>query len=261
MMWERIDAFRRRLDAGEFCLVPSVSLTDPVLIEALCDSVDFFWIDLEHSPASLETVSAHLIAARAGDKPALVRVPSSDVAWIKRVIDTGAEAIIVPQIRSVDEVQQVVSACRYPPLGRRGFGPRRASNYGRQKAAEHIAEANRKLFVAIQIETLEALAALDEILAVPGYDSIVIGPYDLSGAMGMLGQVQHPRVVEAVGSIAARARAAGRYVGIGMAPDPEHAAQVRAQGVQWVQCGGDVDYLIGFANDLYRQVRHKTGQD
>src|SRR5262245_17135380 len=99
-MWERIDGFRRKLEGGAFCLGPAVTLSDPVVTEALCDSVDFLWIDLEHAPTSLETLAAHLIAARAGGTPALVRVPSSDVAWIKRVLDVGAEAVIVPQIRS-----------------------------------------------------------------------------------------------------------------------------------------------------------------
>jgi 2-keto-3-deoxy-L-rhamnonate aldolase RhmA len=249
-----IDRFRERLDSGRPCLGPAITLTDPAVTEALAPSVDFFWIDLEHNPISLESLTAHLIAARAGGAPALVRVPSSDVAWIKRVLDTGAEAVIVPQVRSADEVRQIVSACRYPPQGTRGFGPRRASDYGRQNATQYVADANRRVFVAVQIETAEAFRDLDAILAVPGFDSIVIGPYDLSGSMGMLGQVQHPKVVEAVGSIASKARAAGRYVGIGMAPDEEHALQAIRQGVQWVQCGYDFGYMINFADALYGRI-------
>ncbi|HUY33849.1 MAG TPA: aldolase/citrate lyase family protein [Pirellulales bacterium] len=252
-----IDHFREQLDAGRLCLGPAITLSDPAVTEALAPSVDFVWIDLEHNPISLESLAAHLIAARAGGAPALVRVPSSDVAWIKRVLDTGAEAVIVPRIRSADEVREVVSACRYPPQGTRGFGPRRAADYGRRDAVEYVAEANRRVFVAIQIETAEAFLDLDAILAVAGFDSIVIGPYDLSGSMGMLGQVHHSTVVEAVGTIASKARAAGLYVGIGMAPDEEHALRAARQGVQWVQCGCDFGYMIQFADQLYGRIRQR----
>jgi 2-dehydro-3-deoxyglucarate aldolase/4-hydroxy-2-oxoheptanedioate aldolase len=252
-----VDRFRQKLDSGKLCLGPSITLSDPAVTEALAPSVDFVWIDLEHNPTSLESLSSHLIAARAGGTTALVRVPSSDTAWIKRVLDTGAEAVIVPQIRSADEVRQVVSACRYPPQGTRGFGPRRSAEYGRANAAEYVVAANRRVFVAVQIENAEAFRDLDAILAVPGVDSIVIGPYDLSGALGMLGQVQHPTVVEAVGSIAKKARAAGRYVGIGMAADVEHTLQAARQGVQWVQCGGDYGYMIEFADQLYGRIRER----
>lgn len=252
-----LDLFRQRLDSGKLCLGPSITLSDPVVTEALAPSVDFFWIDLEHNPASLESVTGHLIAARAGGAPALVRVPCSDVAWIKRLLDVGAEGIIVPQVHSVDEVRSVVSACRYPPQGKRGFGPRRAGNYGREDLQTYLAEANRRVFVAIQIETAEAYAALDAILDVAGFDSIVIGPNDLSGALGLMGQLDHPKIVEAVGSIASRSRAAGRYVGIGMAPDVEHAFRAARQGVQWVQIGGDYGFMIESAERLYGRVRER----
>lgn len=253
-----LDSFRQQLDAGRICLGPSISLSDPAVTEALAPSVDFFWIDLEHNPLSLESLAAHLIAARAGGAAALVRVPSSDVSWIKRVLDTGAEGIIVPQVRSVEEVRGIVSACRFPPEGTRGFGPRRATNYGRQQGQEYAAEANRRVFVAIQIETAEAFHDLDAILAVRGFDSIVIGPSDLSGAFGLLGELDHPRVVEAVGHIASRARAQGRYVGIGLAPNVEHAQRAIRQGVQWLQVGGDCGFLIDSAERLYERVRGQS---
>lgn len=254
-----VEAFRQQLDSGRVCLGPSISLSDPAVTEALAPSVDFFWIDLEHNPLSLESLAAHLIAARAGGAAALVRVPTSDVGWIKRVLDTGAEGIIVPQVRSAEEVRSVVSACRFPPLGTRGFGPRRATNYGRQQGQQYAAEANRRVFVAIQIETAEAFNDLDAILEVRGFDSIVIGPSDLSGAFGLLGEIDHPRVVEAVGHIASRARASGRYVGIGLAPNIEHAQRAIRQGVQWLQVGGDCGFLIDSAERLYARVRGQAG--
>ena len=166
------------------------------------------------------------------------------MGWIKRVLDTGAEGIILPQARNAGEVREFVSACRYPPQGTRGFGPRRPSRYGRLGGDEYLAHANKQLFVAAQIETVSALDELDQIVAIDGLDSLVVGPYDLSGSMGMLGQVRHPQVVDAIKTITEKARAAGRYVGIGMDADAEHAVLAAQWGVQWIQCGGDFSYMV-----------------
>jgi hypothetical protein len=164
-MIAHIHKFREKLARGQICLGAGISFVDPAVTEALCDSVDFVWIDLEHTPIGVESLQSHLIAARAGGAPALVRVPSSDPAWAKRVLDIGAEGVIVPQVRSAQEVQAFVSACRYPPLGSRGFGPRRPSNYGRQGGKAFLDQANRDVFVVVQIETAQAVRAVKEILA------------------------------------------------------------------------------------------------
>jgi 2-keto-3-deoxy-L-rhamnonate aldolase RhmA len=251
-----IHKFRQKLKAGQICLGPGVSFSDPAVTEALSDSVDFLWLDLEHTPISLESLQAHLIAARAGGAPVLVRVPSGEVAWVKRVLDIGAEGVILPRSDSLAEVEQFVAACRYPPIGRRGFGPRRATNYGRQNLADYLEAANRDVFVAIQIETAAALEAVDAIVNVPGIDSLVIGPADLAGALvGVPGQVQHPTVMDAIATICASARAAGLPVGIGMGPDVEYAIRVAKLGVQWIQCGGDCGFMIRAADAVYQSIR------
>src|ERR1051326_6732481 len=114
-MYSAIRAFRERLKAGRPCLGAAITISDPAVTEALGREVDFFWIDLEHTPLNLETLQAHLIAARAVNVAAIVRVPGSEVPFIKRVLDMGAPGIIVPQVRSAAEVKQVVDACRYKP--------------------------------------------------------------------------------------------------------------------------------------------------
>ena len=118
-----IRGFRQKLAAGTMCFGSGITLADPAIAEVLGPVSDFFWIDLEHSPLSLESVVAHLIAARAVGVPGIVRVPISEPWFIKRVIDSGASGIIVPQVRTADEVKRVVDACRYRPQGDRGFGP------------------------------------------------------------------------------------------------------------------------------------------
>ena len=112
-----IHKFRAKLKAGQVCLGPGVSFTDPAVTEALCDSVDFLWLDLEHSPIGLESLQAHLIAARAGGAPVLVRVPSGETAWVKRVLDIGAEGIILPQAGSLGEVEQFVAQHKLESMG------------------------------------------------------------------------------------------------------------------------------------------------
>src|SRR5262245_20319529 len=156
MMTEAIMRFRERLRAGETCMGASITLADPLVTEALGDSVDFFWIDLEHSPMSPEIVQGHLLAARSKNKPSLVRVTGSATPFIKPVLDAGADGIIVPQVRSAEEVRAVVADCRYPPVGRRGYGPRVPSNYGRDGGSAYIERANKSIFVVAQIETAEA---------------------------------------------------------------------------------------------------------
>jgi 2-keto-3-deoxy-L-rhamnonate aldolase RhmA len=158
---------------------------------------------------------------------AIVRVPSGELGWIKRVLDSGAEGIILPQAQDCEEIAAFVSACRYPPLGTRGFGPRRPSNYGRVTGQE-----NRELFVVAQIETAGALNDIDRIVRIEGLDSVVVGPHDLSGSLGMLGQVEHPTVVEAIGRIVTAARDAGLYVGMGMGASAEFAINSAKIGVQ-----------------------------
>jgi 2-dehydro-3-deoxyglucarate aldolase/4-hydroxy-2-oxoheptanedioate aldolase len=254
-MFEAIEHFRQKLNNGRFCLGAAITFSDPAVSEALAPSVDFLWIDLEHNPVTLESLLGHFLSARAVGVPALVRVPGSDVAFIKRVLDTGADGVIVPQVRSAAEVQQVVAACRYPPMGERGYGPRRPSDYGRNAGVDFAEKANQLLFVAVQIETVEAYEELDDILAIAGLDSIVVGPQDLSGSMGLLGQVDHPRVREAITTTITKARRAGRYVGMGLGPSAERAIDAACLGVQWLQCGGDFTYMIDGVDQLFAHIR------
>ncbi len=254
-MFEHLQAFRQGLDRGHLGLGLAITFADPAVTEALAPSCDFVWLDLEHSPIGIETLSAHLMAADAARTAALVRVPSTDVGTMKRVLDTGAEGIIVPQINSAEEARTVVEACRYQPAGQRGFGPRRATGYGRRDIAEYVTQATREVFVAVQVETAAAYRDLDRILAVPGVDSIVIGPADLSASLGHLGQFDHPEVASAIETIIRRSRSAGRYVGMGLGIDPAQISKYAKLGVQWVMCGCDYHYLVAGIDRSFGQVR------
>ena len=246
--------FREKIAAGKKQLFTGITLADPAVTEMLSGSTDGFWIDLEHNPTNLETMLGLLIGARAGGTPAFVRVPANDVGWIKRVLDSGAEGIICPQADDADGVRRFVSACRYPPKGKRGFGPRRPTNYGRNGGPDYLADANKNLIVIAQIETVGCLEQLDEIVQIEGLDGLVVGPNDLSGSMGIMGQVDHPDVIEAIGRIATVGKAAGLSIGIGMGAQPDFAQQAFELGVDWVQCGNDYEYMIRFADQLFKQI-------
>ncbi|NWF70320.1 MAG: 4-hydroxy-3-methylbut-2-en-1-yl diphosphate synthase [Chloroflexi bacterium] len=254
-MFEPILRFRQRLAQGQTCVGASITFSDALVSDALADSFDFFWIDLEHSAMSPEVLQAHFLAARAHGVPALVRVPGSGTAFIKPILDSGASGIIVPQVRSAAEVRAIVGDCRYPPVGQRGYGPRVPSNYGRDGGADYIERANRAIFVAVQIENRAALAAIDEIVAVPGLDSIALGPWDLSASLGLMGQVEHPEVQAALDRIIQAARAAGLFVGSGMGADARYAEHLARRGVQWLQVGGDYNYMLHFAEHITADLR------
>jgi 2-keto-3-deoxy-L-rhamnonate aldolase RhmA len=256
-----IERFRAAMRAGAVQVGVGIGFSDPLASEALAGSLDFLWIDLEHSPLGPESLAGHHLAARARATPALVRVPSVGTAFVKPVLDLGADGVIVPQVRTVEEVRRTVADCRYPPLGDRGFGPRVPSDYGRMPTHEYVAAANRQLFVAVMIETVEALADIDAIVGVPGLDSVVIGPWDLSGSMGMLGEVEHPRVLEAVDRIVASARSAGIFVGAGMGVSADYAVSMARRGCQWLQVGGDYGYLVWAADTLKAAIARGTARE
>ncbi len=259
-MYLNTKAFRERMNAGRLCLGPGITFADPAVTESLGPSVDFVWIDLEHNPTDLQTMMGHLVAARAVGTMAMVRVPSGEIGWIKRVLDSGAEGIILPQAQSYEDVAKFVSACRYPPLGTRGFGPRRPTNYARMPADEYLASANRDLFVVAQIESSGALQDLDRIVRLPGLDSLVIGPFDLSGSLGILGQLDHPKLTDAVRRIISVGREAGLYMGMGMGASEDFAIRAAKMGLHWMQVGNDFEYMNAFADRLYEGVRRRLSE-
>ncbi len=252
-----IESFRRKLQSNKLCLGSAVTFTDPAVTEAMAGSVDFMWIDLEHTALTIESMVGHLIAARAGGVPGIVRIPSGEIGWIKKTLDSGADGIILPRCNSAADVRDFVSSCRYPPMGTRGFGPRRVTEYGRIQAMEYVTWANRNLFVIAQIETAGALDEIDEIVAIEGLDSLVLGPFDLSGSIDQLGNINGPVVTEAIQTIVKKARDAGKFIGCGVGSDPDFAKKIAKWGVQWIHVGCDYEYVRFAPDTIFRQIRGK----
>ena len=255
-----IENFRQAIASGRTLIGLGITFADPLVTDAVAPSADFIWLDLEHALMSQEAVNAHLLAGRARNVPMIVRVPGGDTHTVKPVLDGGAEAVVVPQVRTVDEVRRFVADCYYPPEGIRGYGPRVPTNYGRTGGASYAEEANRTVMPTIMIETREAFEQLDDILAVPGVGAIMIGPTDLSWSLGLRGQTAHPDNLAAVQSIAQRVRAKGLPVGAGMGVEPGFAVTLAGLGVQWLQVGADFAYLHTQMTQLATDIRAKIAK-
>lgn len=216
---------------------------NPVVAEVAAGSgLDWLLIDMEHSATSIEQVLVQLQVVAAYPITPVVRVPANDVVTIKRVLDVGAQNLIVPMVSSADEARAAVAATRYPPQGVRGVGSALARSARWNRIDGYLAEAAEHVSLTVQIETTAGVAAAAEIAAVEGVDAVFVGPSDLSASMGLLGQQSHPDVVAAVHAVFAAARDAGTPVGVN-AFDPAVAEAYLDAGADFVAVGADVALL------------------
>lgn len=175
-------------------------LTSPVAAEIISlVGYDGAVIDLEHGPVDYLGATALMQAMSATSTSSIIRVPWNDPVEIKRALDTGVEGIMVPSVDTVEEAQAAVAACRYPPQGLRGAAHilNRASSYGLD-SERYLRENFSELLVICQVESLDSVANIEEIAAVDGIDMLFIGPLDLSGSAGELGNFTNPTFVNAL---------------------------------------------------------------
>jgi 4-hydroxy-2-oxoheptanedioate aldolase len=205
---------------------------------------DFLLVDREHSPVGREALHAMITATAGTACGALVRVPGIDEGEVKLALDAGAEGVCFPMVRSVADVQRCSALVRYPPNGSRGWGPFVAHSRHGTSAAEYSTAVGPNVTCWIQIETLEAVEAIEEIVRVPGVDVVIIAPFDLSIALGVEGQFGEPRFVEAVEAVERAAVAAGVPL-CGVAFDNQRAAELAARGYRVLLRGIDVFMLSG----------------
>lgn len=258
---ENAHFFREKLAAGKTLLGTCITFFDPAITESLSQILDFVWIDTEHNAMSLERVQGHLMATKGSQTVPLVRVPANDPVLVKPVLDIGAAGVIVPLVKTADDVRLAVAACRYPPEGVRGFGPRRPTGYGARGGPEYCQLANRTIITIVQIEQREALENLDEILAVPGLTSVVVGPNDLAASLGFTGQPGHAEVIRAIDTVIAKARAAGVPMGLAVGDDPDTLAEWIDKGVNWLSIAADFVLLTRRASQLTSRLReHKPAK-
>lgn len=204
---------------------------------------EFVFLDTEHSGFSDETVKWLLQSCRAASLPAIVRARSKSYTHVARLLDMGAEGIVVPMVGTAEEAAQFASWCRYPPAGVRGTAFGIAHDcYRPGDAAGKMAEANRKVFTVALVETAEGVANVEAIAATPGIDCLWVGQYDLSASLGVPGEWQHRKFRDAIGAIAAAGARHGKVLGR-LVFDRGEAAQCLADGFRMLAWGVDAGLL------------------
>lgn len=189
-----------------------MSFACPTIIELLGQlGFDYMSIDAEHGAFTIESAEEAFRAAEGVGLSPFVRVPDHEPSTILRFMDRGAMGITAPHVSTRDQAERIVEAVKYGPQGKRGLGFARANNFGvAGSATEYIASANNESMITIQLETVEGHRNLDEILKVDGIDLFAFGAYDLSQSMGVPGQNEHPKVLEAIAVASAKIKAAGK---------------------------------------------------
>jgi len=210
-MWESPVRQRLRERQPVFgCTITSPSLE--MAARAATAGFHFLWLELEHSPVTLETVRHVVLATRNLPAVPFARVPVTETWTAKRVLDAGVHGVIFPFVSTPALAKVAAEACRYPPVGRRGSGASLATTTWPEPDAYHDS-ADCNVVVVTLIEEVSALAHVDEIAATPGIDVLFIGTGDMSFSMGLRGQMDHPRVEEAAATVLAAARKHGKAAG------------------------------------------------
>ncbi|MBM3390641.1 MAG: HpcH/HpaI aldolase/citrate lyase family protein [Betaproteobacteria bacterium] len=248
------NAFKQALREGK----PQIGLWSVLAnasVSELLGASGFDWllIDMEHAPNELPDVQAQLQALRGSNTTAIVRPPWNDMVWVKRVLDLGAQTLLIPYVQTAEEAAQAVAFMRYPPAGRRGVaGGTRATQWGR--IGDYYKRVEEELCLLVQVESRAGLANLDAIAATPGVDGVFIGPADLSADMGHLGEPQHPVVQAAIADAVHRVRGAGKAAGI-LARGEEAARRWLDAGCGFVAAGVDAALLAQAADGLAGKLR------
>jgi 4-hydroxy-2-oxoheptanedioate aldolase len=249
-----VNGFKRALAEGRRQIGLWCSLSSNFAIEAVAGAgFDWLMLDTEHSPNELDMVLTQLQAASAHPAHPVVRPAWNDMVMIKRLLDLGAQTLLVPFVQNAEEAERAVAYTRYPPQGRRGVsGLTRATDFGRVK--DYGRRAHQELCVLVQVETREALRHIEAIAAVDGVDGVFVGPADLAADFGHIGDQGHPEVQEAIEDAIARITRAGKPAGT-LSADESRVRRYLDLGARFVAVGIDVGILARESEKLAARYR------
>ena len=249
---------KKALQEGKIVIGPMVSeiRTPGIALLFAQAGFDFFFIDMEHSCFTTETMSDMILAARAAGISPIVRAASrSSSEYLSRPLDAGAAGLLIPQIQTREDVENVVRWCRYSPVGERGMALSRQHTFfegGRPE--ESMRQLNEEVLIALQIEHREAVERLPELLSVPGIDAAFVGPADLSASLGRPGQADDPKVVDAIHRVIDVSREKGVFPGIHT--DSLKAARYwMAEGMQLVGFYTDIKLILEICKNSVKELR------
>ncbi|MFN3482831.1 HpcH/HpaI aldolase family protein [Rhabdaerophilum calidifontis] len=252
-------ALAARLRAGPTAFAAWCGTKDPAIVDGLLrEGFDCAVLDWQHGHLDQAAISAGILAAEANGKAALVRIGVGAFAEAARYLDWGAAGIIAPMVNSVEDARLLAEFVKYPPLGRRSWGPVRALPMSGQLPLDHLRGANAATLAIAMIETREALDALDAILAVEGIDGVFVGPSDLSITLtrGALVDPVHAEVDAALTRVVAASRAAGKLA-CAFCMDGARAAELAARGFHLLSIG--TDQILLRAAGRSELARARTG--
>jgi 2-keto-3-deoxy-L-rhamnonate aldolase RhmA len=242
---------KQKLANGELVLCMNLRLARSVDIAmvAKAGGYDALYVDMQHAPYSIETTATICAAALGIGIGPLVRVPNHDPQWMSRVLDAGAQGVIVPDVDTRSEAEAIARACRFPPVGRRsvmGLGP--AQGYRAVPLAELNAKLNAETAVIVMLETAKGIENCEEIAAVDGIDVLLIGSGDLSTDLGIAGQVDHPRLRAAYERVSGACRTHKKVLGVGgIRHNTGLQGELIRLGARFVIAGTDTNYVLAGA--------------
>jgi 2-keto-3-deoxy-L-rhamnonate aldolase RhmA len=243
-----------RLRAGQVSIGFGVHHLRTVATPALAKAAGYDWlfIDMEHGAFSVQEATQICLAALSVGIAPIVRVCTDALDEGTRVLDNGAQGIVIPHVDTPELAQRVAASFRYPPLGHRSWGGPVASHGFLPPAhAQAQAEINHEVLVVGMIETAQAVANVDAIAATPGIDCLLIGTSDFTADIGIAGQIGHPRVVAAYEAVIAACQKYGKYAGVGGVYDDEWAARYLRMGARFILGGSDQQFLFSAAKARY----------
>jgi 4-hydroxy-2-oxoheptanedioate aldolase len=250
------ECLRKRIDRGETVFGTFMKLPSSQVVEIFgLAGLDFVILDTEHGPLSFESIETLILAAEVAGINPLVRVYDNDSALIGRALDLGAQGVLVPHISTAEAAARLAEASRFYPEGSRGICRYvRAARFSSTDRGDFFKRANAETLTVAMIEGTEGVANLDAILEVPGIDLVFVGPYDLSQALGVPGEVDNPLVLEAMSQIAKTAQVHKVALGT-FADDPKTAVRWAEAGVQLIAVSTDVGLIYEKAKQTVHDLR------
>ena len=241
---------KQQLDAGKLAIGMGMRVLRSVDAGMIAKTTGFDWlfIDMEHSSMDVDQASQVAVTAMAMGVTPIVRVPGKEHHHASRLLDAGAQGIVVPHVDTAEEAARVVSHCKYPPVGHRsmmGVLPQFA--YESTPPAEAVRLSNEQILVTVMVETPLAIENVDAIAAVPGVDVVLIGTNDLCAEMGIPGQFADARVEDAYRKVIAACKKHNKHPGMGGVYDPPLMAKYIGMGMRMILSGGDLSFLMAGA--------------
>ena len=246
--------FKKAIAEGRVQIGLWSSLCSNIGAEVVADAgFDWILLDGEHSPNDVPSTMSQMQALVGGTATPIVRPAWNDAVMIKRILDIGAQTILVPYVQNAEEAKRAVAAVRYPPAGIRGVASStRANHYGR--VDNYLKRADSEICLLVQVETRPALGELEAIAKVEGVDGVFIGPSDLAASLGHIGNPAHPEVQAALEDAVKRLKAVGKAAGI-LTLSEEEARRYIGWGYTFVAVGSDIGLLGRGADALAKKFK------